>query len=171
MGGLTFRAVAPEDIDELAGIVAEAFVDYSAFAPSGWLPPPASEQVLVLQRWIAEPDFWGELASDGTPSAGHATFVPAARHSTRPAPEPTLAHLGHLFVRPRYWGSGVATALLRRAAAAAGGAGFSEMRLFVAAGHSRARHFYDREGFHGVGEPFDAGFGLPMLEYRRKLIV
>ena len=46
---------------------------------------------------------------------------------------------------------------------------FGAMRLFVPAGQARARGFYIREGFSVVGEPFDSGLGLPLLEYRRSL--
>lgn len=166
---LTFRKIALEDIDELAAIVADAFVDYSAFAPAGWLPPSASEQVDVLQRWIADADFWGELASDGGAIAGHTAFVPAARHTSQAVPDSTLAHLGHLFVRPQYWGSGTAAQLLKRAMDAAALEGFVSMRLFVPAGQLRARAFYGREGFLATGEPFDIGLGLPVFEYRCSL--
>jgi GNAT superfamily N-acetyltransferase len=166
---LVLRDVGCDDIEELAALVADAFVGYRAFAPADWQPPSAGEQSRVLQHWIADSQFWGELASDQRALIGHATFVPAARHSFRAAPDPTLAHLGHLFVRPRYWGSGVATQLLAHAMTAAGARGFATMRLFVPAGQARARRFYAREGFVAVGEPFDFGLGLPVFEYRRLL--
>jgi GNAT superfamily N-acetyltransferase len=130
----------------------------------------ASAQVEVLERWIDDPDFWGELAAvDGQTPAGHATFVPAARHSVRAVGNPAIAHLGHLFVRPEHWGSGVATQLLACAARAAGARGFDLMRLFVPVGQARARRFYERERFASTGEPFDPGLGLPVLEYQRSL--
>jgi GNAT superfamily N-acetyltransferase len=166
---LAFREIAHDDIDELAALVADAFVGYRAFAPAGWRPPSAGEQARGLQEWIADPGFWGELASEGQTLVGHATFIPAARHSFRAAPDPSLAHLGHLFVKPPYWGSGVATQLLGHATSAAAGRGFGVMRLFVPAGQARARRFYAREGFVAVGEPFEFGLGLPVLEYRRSL--
>jgi GNAT superfamily N-acetyltransferase len=153
------------DIDQVAALVADSFVGYRAFAPVDWYPAQASEQVLVLQGWIAQPGFWGELASDDRGLAGHATFIPANRHSFQAAPDPALAHLGHLFVEQRYWGSGVATQLLANARTAGSERGFTAMRLFVPAGQERARRFYSREGFTAVGEPFDLG-GLPALQYR-----
>jgi GNAT superfamily N-acetyltransferase len=169
MANLAFRKVTAKDVDEMAAIVADAFVDYRAFAPTGWLPPPASEQVGILQRWIANECFWGEVASDDSSIAGHASFIPATRHSSHAVADPRLAHLGHLFVRPRYWGAGVARSLLTRATAAAADRGFVSMRLFVMEGQTRARHFYAREGFAAAGEPFDPGLGLSALEYRRRL--
>jgi GNAT superfamily N-acetyltransferase len=166
---LTFREIVPGDIDEVAALVADSFADYRAFAPADWQPPAASEQIRVLQGWIADPDFWGELALDDRALVGHATFIPAVRHSFQAVPDPTLAHLGHLFVKPRCWGSGVAAQLLARARTAAAGRGYAAMRLFVPLGQGRARRFYTREGFIAVGEPFDFGLGLPVLEYRRPL--
>ena len=54
------------------------------------------------------------------------------------------------------------------AADAARERGFSAMRLFVAAGQSRARAFYERAGWAPVSEPFhDPVPGLAMVEYRR----
>ncbi len=171
MADLAFRKVRPEDVAELAAIVTDAFADYKAFAPLGWQPQPSSEQAGALRRWIADPYFWGELAFDESSIAGHATFVPAIRHTAHAVGDPTLAHLGHLFVRPRYWGAGVASGLLTRATTEAADRGFAEMRLFVVAGQARARRFYAREGFAAVGEPFDPGLGLLALEYRRRLDV
>ena len=164
-----FRKITSDDIDELAAAVAEAFVGYRGFAPPGWQPSPESEEARVLQRWIADPDFWGELAAVRQTFVGHATFIPAARHSFRPAQDPFLAHLGHLFVKPPYWGSGAATQLLGHAMSTAAMRGFLAMRLFVPVGQARARRFYTRESFVAVGEPFEFGLGLPALEYQRPL--
>lgn len=165
-----FREIAHDDIDELAALVADAFVGYRAFAPAGWQAPPASEQARGLQDWVGDPGFWGELAQEEQMIIGHATFIPAARHSFRAAPDPSVAHLGHLFVKPPYWGSGAATQLLDHATSAAASRGFTVMRLFVPAGQARARRFYAREGFVVVGEPFEFGLGLPVLEYQRSLV-
>jgi GNAT superfamily N-acetyltransferase len=166
---LAFREIVRDDIGELAALVADAFGGYRRFAPAGWQPPTASEQVGVLQGWIADPDFWGELALDGQTLVGHATFIPATRHSFRAAPDPSLAHLGHLFVKPPYWGSGAATQLLDHATSAGAARGFAAMRLFVPVGQARARRFYTREGFTAVGKPFEFGLGLPVIEYQRSL--
>jgi len=166
---LSFRPIARDDIDELAALVADAFVGYRAFAPADWQPPPASEQIRGLHRWIADPDFWGELAFDEKTLVGHTTFIPAPRESSHATRDPTLAHLGHLFIKPPYWGSGVPAELLSHATTAAAGREYAAIRLFVPVGQARARRFYAREHFMVVGEPFDPGLGLPVLEYRRTL--
>jgi hypothetical protein len=43
------------------------------------------------------------------------------------------------------------------------------MRLFVRGGQTHARRFYAREGFVGIGEPFEFGLGLLVLEYQRSV--
>jgi GNAT superfamily N-acetyltransferase len=168
-GAPAFHPITHDAVEELAALVSDAFVGYESFAPPAWQPPPASAQANGLERWLDDPDFWGELACDGQAVIGHATFIPAARHSFRAAPDPGLAHLGHLFVRPPYWGSGVAAQLLAHAFSAAASRGYAAMRLFAPVGQARARRFYAREGFSGVGEPFDPALGIPVLEYRRPL--
>jgi diamine N-acetyltransferase len=164
-----FRALEDGDIEAVAELVADAFAGYRTFAPAGWQPPLASEEVRRLRRSIVEPGFWGELAFDGQTLVGDALFVPAEHYSFRPAPDPSFAHLSHLFVEQEYWGSGVAVQLLAHATDAAAALGFAGMRLFVAVGQARARRFYAREGFVAVGEPFEFGLGLPALEYQRRL--
>ena len=166
---MLFSGIVRDDIDELAAMVADVCVGYRLFASPGWEPPAVDEQVRVLQRWIEDPDFWGERACVEGALAGHATVIPAVRHSFRPVSDTSLAHLGHLFVKPEHWGSGVAPELLAHATGAALAGGFSSMRLFVPAGQARARRFYEREGFVEGGEAFEGGLGLPALEYRRPL--
>lgn len=123
---LAFREIAHDDIDELAALVADAFVGYRAFAPAGWRPPSAGEQARGLQEWIADPGFWGELASEGQTLVGHATFIPAARHSFQAAPDPSVAHLGHLLsshrIGGRVWRRSCSAT--RRAPRPVAGAGF-----------------------------------------------
>jgi GNAT superfamily N-acetyltransferase len=164
----TFRAITSADIAVLAASVAEAFARYRSFAPDAWQPPTADSEADVLEHWLDDPDFWGEVALEQSTLVGHATFIPAARHSFRPEPDANVAHLGHLFVTPEYWGFGAATQLLGRAANAARARGLTSMRLFIPEGQARARRFYEREGFNVIGEPFEFGLGLSVLECRRR---
>ena len=72
------------------------------------------------------------------------------------------AELRAIYVDPTYWGTGVATALHRRAAACT--------QLDVIAANARARRFYEREGWTlaGEGEPHDFdGTVVPFVRYRR----
>ena len=53
---------------------------------------------------------------------------------------------------------------------AASAAGFTELRLFVAAGQARARRFYEREGWVPIDDPFDdPTWGLTFMEIRYRL--
>jgi GNAT superfamily N-acetyltransferase len=93
-----------------------------------------------------------------------------ARTTRAGSPDPSLAHLQHLFVRPAWWGTGLGPALLAAAVQAADDRGFSRMRLFTPAGQARGRRFYEREGWRPAGPArFDPSFGLPLVEYRRTL--
>ena len=57
-----------DDIDELAALVADAFVAYREFAHAGWEPPPAADEARRLQRSIADPGFWGEVGRPALPA-------------------------------------------------------------------------------------------------------
>jgi diaminopimelate decarboxylase len=100
---------------------------------------------------------------------GQITVRPAAR-AAHPVDAPTLAHVSNLFVRRDFWGAGLARDLHNAALDGARERGFTELRLFVAAGQGRARRFYEREGWLPAGAPFDDPIpGLTMVEYRRRL--
>jgi GNAT superfamily N-acetyltransferase len=165
----TLRAITNGDIETIAANVGDAFAAYRSFAPPGWEPPRAAREAQNLRLWIQCGDRWGEVAIECERIVGHVTTSPASSHSFRPEPEESLMHLGHLFLRPSHHGSGLARRLLADAAAAGGARGFTEVRLFAPEGQARARRFYVREGFALVGEPFDPGFGLPLVEYRLAL--
>ena len=75
-----------------------------------------------------------------------------------------------LFVREPWWGTGLAAHLLALAVTEAANHGYAEMRLVTPAAHSRARAFYEREGWttDGVATP-EPMLGLDLVEYRREL--
>ena len=103
------------------------------------------------------------IAEAGPLVAGHAGSVP----------QPGVAgsaHLWQLFVRPPWWGSGVAAALLGEAVAAAAAEGYRRMRLFTPARpgagprvlRARGLRAHRLGGARGVDRP-----GL--VEYAREL--
>ena len=73
-------------------------------------------------------------------------------------------------MRPPWWGTGVATALLEAALSAAAAEGYRRMRLFTPRDQARARAFYEREGFaaHAAGRRFEEAIGLVLVEYARE---
>jgi GNAT superfamily N-acetyltransferase len=79
--------------------------------------------------------------------------------------------LNGLYVRPEWWGSGVAGELHDRAVAALREAGVATARLWVLEANGRARRFYERRGWAPDGStrvveypphPLDVGYSLDL---------
>ncbi len=68
-----------------------------------------------------------------------------------PQPEPGVAHVGVLALRPEARGRGLGTALVEALAAALRAAGFLALRASVGDENPAAREFWDRAGFGEVG--------------------
>jgi GNAT superfamily N-acetyltransferase len=163
-----FRAAGIQDVDSLARLFADGLATYREFAPEGWEPNAENEPV-VLPRLLADDRVWCLVAEEGGAIVGEVMIMPVEL-SVRPVTEAGLAHLRNLFVSESYWGTGLARDLHRAAVGAAHARGYSRMRLYTAAGHGRARRFYEREGWVAVGAEFlDEGMGLPLIEYRYEL--
>jgi GNAT superfamily N-acetyltransferase len=166
---LAYRRATPADAPAVAAVTVEGFETYLEFAPAGWHVPTLAEELEIAKIVLAKPSIWCRLATAGSQPVAHVGFI-AAAHSLASSDDARLAHLWHLFVVRAWWGSGVATLLLRGAVTAAHEAGFETMRLFTPADHGRARRFYEREGWTMLREPgWDGPFGMPMAEYRRDL--
>src|SRR3954464_12007056 len=126
------------------------------------VPGPASRGRGRRRPGRGGPATWARLAEDSGLVAGHAAYIP------QPG-VPGSAHLWQLFLRPPWWGTGLARALLREAGAAAAGEGYGRMRLFTPRDQARARAFYEREGFAHTGwEAFEEAIGLVLVEYARE---
>jgi GNAT superfamily N-acetyltransferase len=159
------RRARPEDADVMSETLQIGFDGYQAIAPPGWRPPDArsAAEIARVRARILEPTTWAMVAEDGRLVAGHAGYVPQPGAAGS-------AHLWQLFVRPPWWGRGVAVALLEAALAAAAGEGYRRMRCFTPRDQARARAFYEREGFAHTGwEAFDETIGLVLVEYAREL--
>ncbi|MEA2124376.1 MAG: diamine N-acetyltransferase [Solirubrobacteraceae bacterium] len=148
----SLRAAEPADAEALIATLIEAFEGYRAFAPPTWNPPDEGRQLERFRGEIEDPDAFTLLAE----GAGHVHWVPLG--------DPVDIHLRHLFVRPAYWGTGLARELHAAAVEAMRG---RSARLFTPAGHGRARRFYEREGWTLHAELEDEHFGMPLAEYRR----
>ena len=138
--------------------VAIAFDGYRAFAPEGWHPPDelTPENVARVASEIGDPASFALMAVYEGDPIGHVLWVAKPDH----------VHLRHLFVLEPWWGTDVARTLHARAVEAAAG---RPMRLYTPAFQTRARRFYEREGWtlHGVAE--NELFGAPLAEYRRRV--
>jgi predicted N-acetyltransferase YhbS len=164
-----FRPAAPGDAERMVAVAMEGFESYRAFAPQGWAPPSAADEVERLRRMLGEDHAWYRVAEYDGELVGHVGFLPA-EHTFAPTGDPQLAHFRQLFVLRAHWGSGLATRLHAAALDEARARGFTAMRLFTPAAHGRARRFYEREGW-GLARPpaFDERIGLDIAEYRRAL--
>jgi GNAT superfamily N-acetyltransferase len=161
---IRLRRATIADAEPLAQGVIEGVEDYPSFAPPGWTGPSFEAELKHLRQGLADPEVCCLVAESEGALLGQITVLPAAR-SPHPIDDSSLAHISNLFVHRDYWGCGLAADLHRAAVEAAGGCGFTELRLFVAAGQARARRFYEREGWRPVGEPFDdPRTGLTMIE-------
>ena len=160
----TLRPAGPEDAEMMSETLQLGFDGYRAFAEPGWMPPDALSvlEIARVRARLADPRTWAMLAEDGDRPAGHAGYVPHAGVAGS-------AHLWQLFVRPPWWGSGLAGELLAAALDAAARQGYDRMRFFTPRDQARARAFYEREGFRPTGwESYEEAIGLVLVEYARE---
>jgi GNAT superfamily N-acetyltransferase len=166
---IRLRRATIADAEPLARGIIEGVEDYPSFAPPGWTAPSFEGELAHLRQQLADPSVCCLLAEAEGALLGQITVLPAA-HAPHPVEDSALGHVSNLFVRRDHWGLGLAADLHRAAVEAATARGFTELRLFVAAGQARARRFYEREGWLPVSAPFDdPSPGLAMIEYRYRL--
>jgi GNAT superfamily N-acetyltransferase len=166
MPPMTVRPGSAADADALIATLAEGFDSFRDFAPPGWEPPDMEAEGARMGAELAKPGTWIEVAEVGGAVAGHVAFMRARTHPLGHGLDDDVAHLWQLFVRREFWGAGVASRLMADALAEARAQGYRAMRLFTPEGQGRARRFYEREGWVLHGEPFEAGLGIPLVEYR-----
>ena len=156
------RTATIADIDVLAHTMREGFGTYASFAPPGWAPPPLFFDRARIADRLPRPDAWCLLAEEDGAAAGHVALLDDA--------EPGVAYLWMLFVREPWWGTGLAHRLHGLAVAEAAARGSTAIRLLTPARHSRARAFYERQGWQPAGEPtWEPMLALDLVEYRRGL--
>jgi len=124
-----------------------------------------------VTRRLARDGSHGVVAVDADAVVGFAACEPAREETdegfTGPL-IPSLAHVWAVFVAESHWGRGVGTLLLADLTDHIRTAGFAQARLYVAAGQTRARTFYAREGWRDATEPFMVEkLGLELIEMRR----
>jgi GNAT superfamily N-acetyltransferase len=164
------RRAGVEDADVIAETVQLGLASFRAWAGPGFDPPPRSLELTRIAEGLARPATWALLALSGGEPAGHVA-VTQARAREEPRPDiPGLGQPWMLFVRPPWWGSGLAARLNALAVEQATGRGYRALRLHTPAGHRRARAFYEREGWRAEGAAFpEPLLGIDLVEYRRDL--
>jgi GNAT superfamily N-acetyltransferase len=139
------------------------FETYRAFAPAGWSPRLPRGAVERIAEQLRNRHTWALLAQIAGEPAGHVALCPdLARADT--------VCLWQLFVRPQWWGTGLARTLHDAFMAEARERGYTAARLNTPAPHARARRFYEGCGWRPSGPPHELwDFGIPVIEYRRAL--
>ena len=116
---LDIRLAVPDDAIELASTTRLGFESYLAWAPEGWQPPPRSLEIRAIRERLRAKTTWCAMAIDPEgEQAGHVGITHASERERPHVHVPGRAHLWMLFVRPAWWGTGLAGA---SAPAGAGG--------------------------------------------------
>jgi GNAT superfamily N-acetyltransferase len=170
MPAFTARPATSADVPALTETQHLGFAGYAAFLPPGWAPPAPEIEARGIRERLEQPGAWCVIVHDGGEPAGHVGFLPAREPEGERDLIPGLAHLWALFVREPWWGSGLARELHAMAVAEALAREYRAMRLVTPAGQTRARRFYEREGWttDGVAR-WEPMLALDLVEYRRGL--
>jgi predicted N-acetyltransferase YhbS len=168
---LDIRIAVPDDASALAATTRLGFESYRSWAPEGWQPPPRSLEVRSIRERLRASTTWCAMALDRSgEQAGHVGITHAAERDRPHARIEGRAHLWMLFVRPPWWGSGLAGRLHRLGLEEAERQGYESIRLYTPFGAARARAFYEREGWQLEAGAFEEPLlGLDLVEYRRRL--
>ena len=165
------RLATSLDASAIAADIAEGFAGYRAWAPASWQPPvPGSTEIAQFADALTRRDVWCLLALEGDEVIGHVALSRSTREDPGAPPAGTV-YVWQLFVRPSWQGRGIAKQLMQAAVTEAAERGYSGMRLWTPQGASRARRFYEREGWTVTGRTNpNSPFGLPTIEYGCSLL-
>jgi GNAT superfamily N-acetyltransferase len=167
---LPIRRATPGDATALAETTRLGFESYRSWNPPGWQPPPHGLEIRSIRTRLERPETWCVIAEAPDGPAGHVGFVAAQDPGPPPAPIPGRAHLWMLFLRPPWWGTGLARRLHALALEEAAARGYRTMQLVTPTGQARARAFYEREGWRAAPPPFaEPMLDLWLIRYEREL--
>lgn len=150
MSAISFRDATPDDAALMAALGPRAFVE-----TFGHLYTPGNLAAFLVNHseanWLGElsdPSYAVRLAEAGGEAVGFTKIGPPSLPFETHAP---AIELRQLYVLGPWQGSGIAGALMEWALNEARNRGAAEMYLSVFIDNRRARRFYERYGFEGVG--------------------
>ncbi len=155
--GVSIRQADPADADRLAHLHVDVWDDaYTGLVPQGILDDRRAKVAERAERWRdilgGERPTW--LAEDAEGLAGFSGSGPGRDNDVDLDLE-----LYALYVRARYYGTGLGYALFEQAV------GDQACYLWVLAGNDRAIRFYERQGFRldGTEDEHDEGLHVRMV--------
>ena len=151
LASVRYRAATPRDALIAAEVIAAGFATYAEFERPGWRPRRIIQEEPEVFDRLSRGDVHARLAFGGVAAVGFAGWLPAFDDSEPREPIPGRAHLWSLFVRPEWWGSGVAQALHEWVVTGMRDSGYNSARLWTPRNHARARTFYERRGWSTTG--------------------
>jgi GNAT superfamily N-acetyltransferase len=141
------RAVSAEDLKPISSLVERANATYREWAEVNWQAPGEAHERLHWQALVHDPRAWNAVAVSDNELLGCASFHDAHGSSGRAEIGIGLAELSRLFVAPEHWRRGIGKQLLRRAVEEMRRRNYQNAHLFTPADNSRARSFYEQQGW------------------------
>lgn len=160
---VTTRLARPSDAETMSRSLHLGFRTYRSFGPHAWEPPAFPQEIEFAREELRSRHTWALLADIAGEPAGHVAMRPD------PTRDDTV-YLWQLFVRPQWWGTGLAAMLHDAFVAEARARGYRQATLNTPAPHARGRRFYERHGWRPDGPPGELwNFGIPVVRYRLRL--
>jgi GNAT superfamily N-acetyltransferase len=163
------REAQASDAAGIAGVHIRAWeTAYRALLSDEVIRSVASRRLALWRGYLsrAHTDEHVLIAADGTHIVGFAY----ARPSPDEDADANQAELGALYIAPNRWGEGIGSALLAAVLRRLRTDGSASATLWVLAGNTAARNFYERRGWRRDGhERVDAERGARELRYRLEL--
>jgi len=157
------RLGRPADAEAMSRSLHLGFDTYRSFAPAGWSAPPFPNELEFTREKLRSRHTWALLAELAGEPAGHVAMYPAERRDD-------TVYLWQLFVRPPWWGTGLAGMLHEAFLVEARARGYRQATLSTPAPHARARRFYERRGWRLEASPDELwSFGVPIARLRLTL--
>ena len=167
---IRYRPATPRDAAVTAELMNAGFATYREFAGPEWQPRPAIREEPEIHDRLSRGDVHARLAIDPDGAlAGFTGWLPALDPSTAQR-IPGRAHLWTLFVAQAWWGTGLARELHAWSVGGMRDSGFETAQLWTPLRHTRARAFYEREGWSASEErQFSPILKLDLILYERPL--